>query len=256
MANKTIDQLTAAAAALATQEFEVYDPAGSPKSQKVTGTQLIALINAGVVLTTRQINTTAPVAGGGDLSANRTISVPAFVASGGSHAAGLVPDPGASAGTAKFLREDASWQIPSQHTNYGEEWYSSTSGYIVTLSSQNTWYTLMTSAWSIGLANNFTLDGSYRLVCGVAGIYRVVAHGCVGLGSSSSNYEIALAVNNTPVAKTKLQVNTVAPTPVTMAIACGGILNLSVNDYVDVQMENIAAASKTVTVYSMLLSIV
>jgi len=40
MANKTIDQLTAAAAALATQELEVYDPAGTPKSQKVTGAQL------------------------------------------------------------------------------------------------------------------------------------------------------------------------------------------------------------------------
>lgn len=46
MANKTIDQLTAAAAALLTHEYEVYDPAGSPKSQKVTGTQLVALANA------------------------------------------------------------------------------------------------------------------------------------------------------------------------------------------------------------------
>ncbi len=38
--------------------------------------------------------------------------IPAFVASGGSHAPGAVPDPGASAGTTKFLREDASWAIP------------------------------------------------------------------------------------------------------------------------------------------------
>lgn len=44
MAAKTIDQLNAAAAALATQEFEVYDPAGTPKSQKVTGAQLQSLI--------------------------------------------------------------------------------------------------------------------------------------------------------------------------------------------------------------------
>jgi hypothetical protein len=36
-----------------------------------------------------------------------------FVASGASHAKGAVPDPGASAGTTKFLREDASWQVPS-----------------------------------------------------------------------------------------------------------------------------------------------
>jgi len=36
-----------------------------------------------------------------------------FVASGVGHAAGIVPDPGAVAGTTKFLREDATWQVPS-----------------------------------------------------------------------------------------------------------------------------------------------
>lgn len=35
-----------------------------------------------------------------------------FVASGSSHAAGLVPDPGATAGVTKFLREDATWAVP------------------------------------------------------------------------------------------------------------------------------------------------
>lgn len=35
-----------------------------------------------------------------------------FVASGPSHAHGLVPDPGAGAGSAKYLREDATWQSP------------------------------------------------------------------------------------------------------------------------------------------------
>lgn len=39
--------------------------------------------------------------------------LPGMVASGGSHSAGAVPDPGASSGTTKFLREDASWQVPS-----------------------------------------------------------------------------------------------------------------------------------------------
>ena len=36
-----------------------------------------------------------------------------FVASGASHATGLVPDPGVTAGAIKFLREDATWQVPS-----------------------------------------------------------------------------------------------------------------------------------------------
>lgn len=35
---------------------------------------------------------------------------PVMVASGGSHAAGLAPDPGSTAGTTRFLREDATWQ--------------------------------------------------------------------------------------------------------------------------------------------------
>lgn len=35
----------------------------------------------------------------------------AMVASGGSHAGGLVPDPGATAGSAKYLREDGTWAL-------------------------------------------------------------------------------------------------------------------------------------------------
>ncbi len=39
--------------------------------------------------------------------------LPAFVGSGASHAKGLVPDPGASAGSTKYLREDGAWAIPA-----------------------------------------------------------------------------------------------------------------------------------------------
>lgn len=51
---------------------------------------------------------TAPLAFSGG-----ALNFPDFVASGGSHARGAVPDPGASAGTTKFLREDATWQVPA-----------------------------------------------------------------------------------------------------------------------------------------------
>lgn len=37
---------------------------------------------------------------------------PVFIASGASHAVGYVPDPGASAGTVKFLLENATWAVP------------------------------------------------------------------------------------------------------------------------------------------------
>ena len=42
-------------------------------------------------------------------AAQATALLDTFVASGGSHKKGLVPDPPASSGTAKFLREDATW---------------------------------------------------------------------------------------------------------------------------------------------------
>jgi hypothetical protein len=72
----------------------------------------IALSGTGAALATRLINTTAPLTGGGDLSADRTLNISTFVASGASHAKGIVPDPGASGGTTKFLREDATFAVP------------------------------------------------------------------------------------------------------------------------------------------------
>jgi hypothetical protein len=61
--------------------------------------------------TVTSIATTAPITGG-TITTTGTIGVSDFVASGSSHARGTVPDPGASSGTTKFLREDASWQVP------------------------------------------------------------------------------------------------------------------------------------------------
>ena len=39
-----------------------------------------------------------------------------FVGSGTNHAHGLVPDPGATAGTTKYLREDGTWEVPPNTT--------------------------------------------------------------------------------------------------------------------------------------------
>lgn len=46
---------------------------------------------------------------GSGFAAATTSDYPVFIASGASHAPGVVPDPGASAGTTKYLREDATW---------------------------------------------------------------------------------------------------------------------------------------------------
>lgn len=61
----------------------------------------------------RVINTTAPLTGGGALTADLTLAIDVFGASGPSHSTGAVPDPGSSAGTTRFLREDATWQTVS-----------------------------------------------------------------------------------------------------------------------------------------------
>ena len=58
-------------------------------------------------------NNTGATANAVDLTAAQVSAMlPAFVASGASHAAGLVPDPGSTAGTTRYLREDSTWFTP------------------------------------------------------------------------------------------------------------------------------------------------
>lgn len=66
----------------------------------------------GGVPTSRLINTTAPLAGGGDLTADRTLSVATF----GTGASGVVPASGG--GTSNFLRADGSWTAPAGNSGY------------------------------------------------------------------------------------------------------------------------------------------
>lgn len=62
---------------------------------------------AAKVPTSRTISTTAPLTGGGDLSANRTLAVDTF----GAAAPGVVPASGG--GTSNFLRADGTWTAPT-----------------------------------------------------------------------------------------------------------------------------------------------
>jgi hypothetical protein len=59
------------------------------------------------VPTSRTISTTAPLAGGGDLSADRTLTISTFT----SGASGIVPASGG--GTVNFLRADGTWAAPA-----------------------------------------------------------------------------------------------------------------------------------------------
>jgi hypothetical protein len=66
----------------------------------------------GAVPNTVQVIAGTGLSGGGALSGNVTLTGAAFHASGSSHASGDVPDPGATAGTTRYLREDATWVVP------------------------------------------------------------------------------------------------------------------------------------------------
>jgi lysophospholipase L1-like esterase len=52
--------------------------------------------------------------------------LPVFGASGATHAAGAVPDPGATAGTTRYLREDGSWSTPTGSGTSGSSAASAT----------------------------------------------------------------------------------------------------------------------------------
>ena len=118
MADKKFSDLPAASGANLNDLLAKSNSGGAP-SQGLLVSQLKTLFDTiyqavgSYVTTARNVSTTAPVTGGGDLSADRTIAVSDFVASGGAHARGSVPDPGAVAGTAKFLCENANWVAPT-----------------------------------------------------------------------------------------------------------------------------------------------
>jgi hypothetical protein len=68
----------------------------------------------GGVPTSRRIDTTAPLTGGGDLTANRTLAISNFIGDSGSGGSkGSVPAPGAGDGSTKFLKADGTWAVPS-----------------------------------------------------------------------------------------------------------------------------------------------
>lgn len=87
----------------------IYSVSGSP----ITGSGTIA-----VTFNTQAANTAlmGPTSGAAAAPTFRVLvgaDIPVFGASGASHSQGGVPDPGATSGTTRFLREDGTWQVPA-----------------------------------------------------------------------------------------------------------------------------------------------
>jgi hypothetical protein len=78
---------------------------------------------------TTTISTTAPLQGGGDISANRTLSIDTFTGDGGTGGTkGAVPAPSAGdAAAGKYLKADGNWTVPPTGAGGGDSllaaWY-------------------------------------------------------------------------------------------------------------------------------------
>jgi hypothetical protein len=95
-----------------------------PGIYSVTGSPVTSSGTLTVTLNTQAPNAVwaGPTSGAAAAPTFRALvgaDIPAFGGSGASHSQGGVPDPGATAGTIKFLREDGTWSIPAGATGSG-----------------------------------------------------------------------------------------------------------------------------------------
>jgi hypothetical protein len=98
------------------------------------GDPLSASVGSGFVVNARTISTTAPLAGGGDLSVNRTLTITEF--------AGGVPGsvPTSLGGTVNFLRADGTWNPPAVFTDVANGYAPASGGGAVNyLRADGTW---------------------------------------------------------------------------------------------------------------------
>ena len=105
------------------QDFMSYSPQSNTMSWNLAG-QVYSLsptsmtaptLNATTInATTLNATTLTGSLGAGSITSGTigAARLPLFGASGGSHAVGAVPDPGATAGSTRYLREDGTWTVP------------------------------------------------------------------------------------------------------------------------------------------------
>ena len=86
----------------------------------------VCITNDATLTQERALAVTAPMTlTDGGANSTVTLATNVMVASGASHKSGLTPDTPVSAGTSKFLREDATWAAPAVGVLQGQEFTSS-----------------------------------------------------------------------------------------------------------------------------------
>jgi hypothetical protein len=107
------------------EDFLNFDPNGHSVSWDLAGTFFtfapsgfyVGTINVGTLnATTINGGVNASAISSGTINAAR---LPVFGPSGTTHAAGAVPDPGATAGAIRYLREDGTWATPASGASSG-----------------------------------------------------------------------------------------------------------------------------------------
>jgi len=162
------------------------------------GTISIAASGGGVP-TSRTISTTAPLTGGGDLSADRTFAISPFTAAGASHASGAVPDPGtvARSNHPLLLGDDAAFHklfgelLGSNYVATGE---STSSGSFVDLATVQSLTVVLDEVCDVvvfaaALTNNNVASSSNAIAVNLDGVASsITATNC---GVAGSNYAIS-----------------------------------------------------------------
>lgn len=170
-------------------------------------------------------NNTGATANAADLTAAQVAAIlPAFVASGASHAQGLVPDPGVTAGTTKFLREDSTWQVPSGggSTPTGTGFTHITAG-AQDAAAKTVDVSGADCTGTLAAARFPALTGDVTTTAGALG--TTIAAGAVTLAKQANLAANSIQGNNTGVAATPIAL-TVAQTKTLLAITNADVSGL------------------------------
>ena len=128
-----------------------------------------------------------------------TALLDAFVGSGVTHKKGLVPDPGATPGTVKYLREDGTWEVPPGTSG------SPTESFIIAIGDQTTALTTGTAKETLRMPYGFTLTA--------------VRASLTTAQASGSIFTVDINENGSTILSTKLTIDNTEKTSTTAATA-------------------------------------